>query len=117
MVGKVQGNHLDYKEIWYDQGQELFLRIVMNDSYSENREILKKTSFKICGLCGHRIKDRDLTVDHIVPLSRGGTNELNNLRLVHSSCNQIKGNLLDEELSWLARGYFLWLRFLSFFFS
>lgn len=88
----------------------------MTENYSENRDYLKKNAPWICGLCGHRIKERDLTVDHIIPLSRGGTNELKNLRLVHSSCNQIKGNFLDQELSWLAKGYFTWLRFLTLFF-
>lgn len=88
----------------------------MVDTYSVNRDLLKKTSPHVCGLCGHRIKERDLTVDHIIPLSRGGTNEISNLRLVHSSCNQIKGNFLDEEMSWLAKAYFAWLRFLTIFF-
>ena len=88
----------------------------MISEYAVNREYLKKNVPWICSLCGHRIKAKDLTVDHIIPLSRGGTNQLSNLRLVHSLCNQIKGNFLDEELSWLAKFYFGWLRFLSLFF-
>jgi 5-methylcytosine-specific restriction endonuclease McrA len=34
------------------------------------------------------------TVDHITPLSRGGTWELDNLALAHKICNTEKGNRL-----------------------
>jgi len=32
------------------------------------------------------------TIDHIVPKSKGGQNQLDNLRLTHSKCNVIKDN-------------------------
>lgn len=34
----------------------------------------------------------DLTIDHIRPLSRGGTNDPTNLRLLCRSCNSRKGD-------------------------
>jgi 5-methylcytosine-specific restriction endonuclease McrA len=45
-----------------------------------------------CSLCGdpitHLGHDRmSLTFDHIVPVSLGGTNELENLRPAHKGCN------------------------------
>lgn len=42
---------------------------------------------RLCRSCGTTQK---LTVDHIVPLSRGGTNDLDNLQLLCRSCNSIK---------------------------
>jgi hypothetical protein len=56
-----------------------------------------------CALCGFRFPDAgefDLTVDkgfavtfdHIVPVSRGGSNALQNLRLVHAACNHLRGD-------------------------
>src|SRR5207248_2644977 len=38
-----------------------------------------------------------LARDHLVPLSRGGTNGWNNVLTACSSCNTRKGNLLPEE--------------------
>lgn len=83
--------------------------------YAKNRDHLKQHSRWICGLCGLKIKKNDLTVDHIVPLSRGGSHDLENLRLVHAKCNVIKGNLLDSEFPIHKKLYFLWLNFLTIF--
>src|SRR5262249_7778351 len=44
-----------------------------------------------CALCGATKKDRPLDVDHIIPRSRGGTNELANLQVLCSPCNRTKG--------------------------
>ena len=52
----------------------------------------------ICAICGKPITAEDFTIDHIVPLSRGGNNKLENLRPTHEKCNLLKGNLLDMEL-------------------
>lgn len=42
----------------------------------------------------------DLNLDHIVPRSRGGSDDLENLMLVHRQCNLMKGDLtLAEYLS------------------
>lgn len=83
--------------------------------YSKNRDMLKANNPWVCGLCGHRIKKVDLTVDHIVPLSRGGSHDISNLRLVHAKCNVIKGNDLDNEMAIHKRLYFFWMNFLTIF--
>src|SRR5213076_3086916 len=45
-----------------------------------------------------QLKPREcLTRDHLVPLSRGGTNAWTNVLTACSSCNTRKGNLLPEE--------------------
>ncbi|MCR9206047.1 MAG: HNH endonuclease, partial [Halobacteriovoraceae bacterium] len=52
-----------------------------------------------CGLCGTKIEHYyQSSLDHIVPVSRGGSNSITNLRLTHIRCNRIKGDRLDEEL-------------------
>lgn len=38
-----------------------------------------------------------VTVDHLVPLGEGGTNDEWNLRLAHYKCNHVRGLLMDAE--------------------
>jgi hypothetical protein len=42
-----------------------------------------------CVFCGGH---RRLTVDHVIPVSRGGTDDLDNLQTACWSCNSSKGN-------------------------
>ena len=50
---------------------------------------------QFCGRTQHELKTREcLTRDHLVPLSRGGSNAWNNVLTACSSCNTRKGNLL-----------------------
>ncbi len=55
-----------------------------------------------CQFCGRPqivLKPREcLTRDHLVPLSRGGTNAWTNVVTACSTCNARKGNRLPEEL-------------------
>lgn len=47
----------------------------------------------ICGVCGSgRSKENPLTTDHIIPLSKGGTNNPDNLQVLCRRCNSKKGN-------------------------
>jgi len=54
-----------------------------------------------CQFCGRRsvdLKPREcLTRDHLVPLSRGGTNDWTNVLTACSTCNTRKGNHLPAE--------------------
>jgi 5-methylcytosine-specific restriction endonuclease McrA len=43
-----------------------------------------------CGRCAHCRRDRPLTVDHIIPLARGGSNHIHNIQLLCRSCNSRK---------------------------
>jgi hypothetical protein len=56
-------------------------------------EVLKRDRFRCvaCGVSPSAHLDCELHVDHIVPLSRGGTTEMNNLRALCSKCNVGKG--------------------------
>ena len=51
-----------------------------------------------CYLCGLPVDVSDMHFDHVVPVSRGGRHQFDNLRVTHSWCNQRKGKWLLEEL-------------------
>jgi ATP adenylyltransferase len=53
-------------------------------------EVLKGARFR-CALCGVSTDERALEVDHIVPRSRGGTDDPDNLQALCYSCNSMIG--------------------------
>ena len=55
-----------------------------------------------CWLCGQPIRGK-VTVDHVVPRSRGGTDELPNLRPAHPHCNYSRGAKMGNEVRRLPR--------------
>ena len=62
-------------------------------TYDERTAILKSTSGK-CACCGRKLTTKTLTVEHIIPISRGGTNDMVNLTALCETCNKDKSNLL-----------------------
>lgn len=42
-----------------------------------------------CAFCGTK---ENITIDHIIPLSKGGTNDVDNIQPLCRSCNSRKGN-------------------------
>jgi len=53
--------------------------------------ILKESGGR-CALCGATKKERPLHVDHIVPRSKDGKTEYDNLQVLCQKCNLAKGN-------------------------
>ena len=51
----------------------------------------------ICWLCGYHVPVQSFSIDHIIPTSMGGTDELYNLRLVHHSCHHAYHRRKDHE--------------------
>lgn len=50
---------------------------------------------KCGGLCQICKTDKDITIDHIIPLSKGGKNDINNLQPLCRSCNSKKYNTYE----------------------
>ncbi|MCZ0942669.1 MAG: DNA methyltransferase, partial [Gammaproteobacteria bacterium] len=51
-----------------------------------------------CNGCEEHFQPRNLTVDHIVPRARGGTDHISNLQLLCAACNAMKGTRSHEHL-------------------
>ena len=54
-------------------------------------ELLASTDYT-CMSCGASIDDVVITVDHVVPVSRGGDNTINNIQILCKPCNQKKSD-------------------------
>jgi 5-methylcytosine-specific restriction endonuclease McrA len=52
-----------------------------------------------CLLCGNGPDDAPLEVDHIVPRSKGGSNDISNLQVLCRPCNQGKSNSDDTDFT------------------
>lgn len=50
-----------------------------------------------CGYCGRQVAPCDLTMDHIVPVARGGRSTKGNVTPACKSCNAGKKQLLPME--------------------
>ena len=73
-------------------------------TYEERKAILKSTG-GICARCGKKLTTKTLRVEHIIPVSRGGKNDPENLTALCETCNMDKGNLL-----YLPSGFYLALK-------
>ncbi len=57
----------------------------------------RKKSTGICNYCGKKFLPRELTMDHIIPLSRGGKSEKHNMVPACKECNNSKKYLIPAE--------------------
>lgn len=58
-----------------------------------------------CQLGNHPIKQmKDITLDHIIPISKGGLDQQNNYQLACEEHNQEKNNMSQEEWEKLQNG-------------
>jgi len=62
--------------------RKMMIRIVRRDNYT-------------CQECGKHLKDDEIEFDHIIPISKGGSSEEHNIRLVCYDCNRRKSNRVD----------------------
>ena len=57
----------------------------------------QRLSRGICYYCGRRFAPDELTMDHIVPIVRGGKSTKNNLAAACKDCNNKKKHMLPME--------------------
>ena len=62
---------------------------------------VKRATFRDCGrrcvYCAARLGLEAATLDHVIPLSRGGNHHPGNLVAACINCNQLKGSMLPVE--------------------
>lgn len=68
----------------------------------EERDLILKSSYGKCAACGKPLTTKTMTVEHIIPISRGGSNEMENLVALCEPCNKRKDNLLYTASFYIA---------------
>jgi 5-methylcytosine-specific restriction endonuclease McrA len=67
----------------------------MNSNQTQSKKVqLIKEYGSCCWWCGDNLPQKKLTKDHLKPKSKGGSNNLENLRLACFPCNNSRGNSL-----------------------
>ena len=70
-------------------------------NYRTHKHTLYGRQEGICNGCKVLFPFRNMTVDHVVPRARGGSDDLSNLQLLCGACNSMKGR--DSQAAFLAR--------------
>lgn len=60
------------------------------------RRLLEKQDY-CCALTGVPLEPEDANLDHIVPISKGGSHTMGNVQVVHKVVNQMKLDLTQDE--------------------
>ena len=66
-------------------------------SYSCNRKNVIWRDKYVCQYCGNKFQYHELTMDHIIPKSRGGDKSWTNIVASCKGCNSKKGNKTPKE--------------------
>jgi 5-methylcytosine-specific restriction endonuclease McrA len=76
-----------------------------NVTIDELRQLLIDSYGKKCQFCNKRLDVNTLVLDHKIPISKGGTSNIDNLQIICSTSNSMKGSLDEEHftllLEWL----------------
>ena len=67
-------------------------------NYRKQAHVIYGEQMGYCAGCRGHFEFRGLEVDHVVPRSRGGTDHRDNLQLLCSHCNRVKGDRPQEYL-------------------
>ena len=71
---------------------------VLKYNDAKNKRYLYGEQGGYCLGCEEHFTLRNLTVDHIIPKARGGTDHISNLQLLCGACNSVKGDRPHEYL-------------------
>ena len=84
-------------EFYGDENEDVEMMVERKVFSMEMRNnVYEKTKGK-CALCGKFVRFDLFTIDHIIPLAKGGTNDIENLQCTCKHCNAMKQDLSEKE--------------------
>jgi 5-methylcytosine-specific restriction endonuclease McrA len=63
----------------------------------EERKQLHSKYDQKCAYCGHKLNYNEMTADHIIPLHKNGTDDIENMNPACRSCNHYKSTYTTEQ--------------------
>ena len=70
--------------------------------------VILENQLYACALTGEPLDPSFAQLDHIVPVSKGGTHEASNIQIVTREINRMKGNLGNDEFIALCKRVAEW---------
>lgn len=95
-----------YMDRYYPENREVFLENVRRrKARRKGAKVVKKVNIRRviercgdrCQFCGVDTSSVGRTIDHILPLKRGGSHEEANLQVLCATCNRAKSTMTMEE--------------------
>jgi CRISPR/Cas system Type II protein with McrA/HNH and RuvC-like nuclease domain len=71
------------------------------------RQLLEKQQYR-CFFTGRRLDPETASVDHMLPVSRGGCHTIDNVCIAHMDVNRAKGTLTVDEFIEMCREVVEW---------
>jgi 5-methylcytosine-specific restriction endonuclease McrA len=63
-----------------------------------SRDEIRRRDKETCYLCDQFVSVHEMGIDHVVPVTSGGSHTPDNVRIVHRACNSKKGTRLLTEI-------------------
>lgn len=71
------------------------------------RQMVERQGFR-CAYSGRELTPETASVDHVIPVSRGGSLGIENLAIVHEEINTAKSSMTLEEFVQVCRDVVAW---------
>lgn len=94
---------MDSAKVWKNRARNHYKRLYGHGRGASNLGRILNRLFNsrtwVCPYTGQTLSISTVSIDHIKPISKGGTNKLSNLQFISKQANQAKGHLTWYEFN------------------